>query len=462
MNKLLKRIVNGEFINVVYNDDIYLLVDEFVCDKKHIIYFNSLNNELFCYKKGKDFEVIEEEKLIEKVKDENGLYKDEYLYHSKFKNMNTPSNITEITGGERRLIIEKFLDEIERLDVSIPRQDLFNKLLNLRIKRINKLRDLGIFGASSAYHIRSNTIYVRSDEYKDNVFFHELIHALTGKDSFSFNTLLGVGLIEGIAESKTIEAFHKNVSSSYNGYEYNFDAKNSRLYVENAAIASQLEYILGENLLKSLISKDSKFVEKFYRKYGLNTFISLRYGLNKMYRNNRKQINNNDRLDRIQDMLLRTVFDKEFESVVDEESAIKYFDTLNTFGLFRVRKDEEDSLLRDYFNKKKEECSKKLNVSLDSVKYEPVQFKNKFLSNEYNKRILVDARSYFSLNYKQGDRVKIYRANRDGKVYGLLYVNDELIFKKEYGLNGSSKTNIDFDMSELEEIEIEEEHKRQL
>ena len=78
MNKLLKRIVNGEFINVIYNDDIYLLVDEFVCDKKHIIYFNSLNNELFCYKKGKDYEIVEEEELIQKVKDENGLYKDEY------------------------------------------------------------------------------------------------------------------------------------------------------------------------------------------------------------------------------------------------------------------------------------------------------------------------------------------------------------------------------------------------
>ena len=32
MNKLLKKIVNGEFINVIYNDDIYLLVDEFVCE----------------------------------------------------------------------------------------------------------------------------------------------------------------------------------------------------------------------------------------------------------------------------------------------------------------------------------------------------------------------------------------------------------------------------------------------
>ena len=36
MNKLLKKIINGEFINVIYNDDIYLLVDEFVCDKKLI------------------------------------------------------------------------------------------------------------------------------------------------------------------------------------------------------------------------------------------------------------------------------------------------------------------------------------------------------------------------------------------------------------------------------------------
>ena len=115
MSKLLKKIVNGEFINVMYNGDIYLLVDEFVCDKKRIIYFNSLNNELFCYKKGNEFEIIDEEKIIEKVKDENGLYKDEYLYHEKFSNMNFPLTSEEITGGERRLIIEKALDNIKKI-----------------------------------------------------------------------------------------------------------------------------------------------------------------------------------------------------------------------------------------------------------------------------------------------------------------------------------------------------------
>ncbi len=461
MSKLLKKIVNGEFINVMYNGDIYLLVDEFVCDKKHIIYFNSLNNELFCYKKGNEFEVIDEEKLIERVKDENGLYKDEYLYYEKFNNMNFTLTSQEIIGGERRLIIEKVLDKIMELNVSTPRNDMFNKLQNLRIKRVGKLRELGIRGSSSAYHIKSNTIYVKKDETKDSIFFHEILHALTGKDSFLFNTILGVGLVEGIAEAKTIEAHNKNISSNYNGYEFNFDANNSGTYVENACIASQLEYVLGENLLDSLINKDAKFVEKFYRKYGLNTYLLLRYRLNKLANKNR--VKNNDDFDKLQDQVLRSVFDKEFGNVKDEESAIKYFDTLNTFGLFRARKDEEDTLLKEYFNEKKELCIKKLGINIDNkIKYEPVTFKNKFLVSEYNKRILLDMRSYLSLNMNQGDIVKIYRLNKDNKVYGLLFVNDNLIFTKEYNLNGSIKTNIDFEMDELEELVIEEEHTRKL
>ncbi len=456
MNKLLKRIVNGEFINVVYNGDIYLLVDEFVCDKKHIIYFNSLDHELFCYKKGKDFEIIEEEELIEKVKDENGLYKDEYLYHSKFTPMNQPENVVEITGGERKLIIEKALDRMGELNTRFTREELQTKLLNLKIKRIDKLRNLGIYGSSSAYHIKSNTIYVRADEYKEETFFHEIIHALTGKDSFEYNLLLGKGLVEGIAEAKTIEVFNKNISSHNNGYEYNFDANNISNYNENACIADQLEYILGDNLFDSLIAKDSKFVEKFYRKYGVNTYISLRYKLNKMLRNNKKRIKNDKLLDATQDLLLRSVFDKEFESVIDEKSAIKYFDSLNSFGLFRARKDNEDTLLKEYFDSKKKQCEEKLHIKLDQVKYESVEFKNKYLLSEFDKRIYMDVRSYLSLNYNPTDRIRICKLNKKGKVYGLLFINDELIFMKEYTLNNSFKVNIPYNIDELEELSVQE------
>ncbi len=456
MNKLLKKIVNGEFINVIYNGDIYLLVDEFICDKKHVIYFNSLNSELFCYKKDDGYEVIKEKKLIEKVKEENGLYKDEYLYRSKFNTVNNEKNVVEITGGERQLIIETFLD---KLITKIPRDVLKNKLNDLRIKRINKLKYLGIRGNSSVYHIRSNTVLLRSDE-KESTIFHELLHALTGKDSFIFNSLLGIGLVEGIAENKTIETYQKNVSSSYKGYEYNFDTHDAGPYIENACVTSQLEYILGENLTDSLINKDSKFIEKFYRKYGLNTYLVLRYKLNKICRNSRKQQNNEFLLDEVQDLLLRSVFDKEFESVVDEKTASKYFDSLNTFGLFRARKDREDNLLRIYFNSKKEECSKKLNSSLDNINYEPVKFKNRYLPQEYDLRILKDVRSYLSLNYKPGDVINVYKLQQDDVCYAVVYKNNFQVMKKVYDLNDSKKYHGDVNVSDFEEIFINEKEKQ--
>ena len=462
MNKLLKGIVNGEFINVVYNDDIYLLVDEFICKKQHVIYFNSLNNELFCFKKGKDYEIIEDEKLIEDVKDKYGLYKDEYLYNSKFKPVDGNLKTIEITGGERRLIIEKFLDELKTLNVKVPREVLYDRLKNLRIKRINKLKDLGIKGSSSAYSVKSNTIFIGQEDLNSRVIFHEMIHALTGSKSYDYNFLLGVGLVEGITEYKTIEAYQRNISSIYNGYEFNFDTHNGGTYIENASIAAQLEYVLGEDLLSELIVRESKFVDKFYRKYGLNNFISLRNKLNKIYKNNRNRFKDNKVFDEAQDLLLRSVFDKEFENINSKETAYQYFDSLNTFGLFRARKDSEDSLLKNYFNEKKELCSKKLNDKLTDIKYEPVVFKNKYLVNDYEKRILNDVKSYISLNFKEGDTIRIYKLNKDNKCYSVFYVNDEIVFTKEYDLNGSKKVNIDFDINELEEIKLTDEYTKTL
>ncbi len=462
MNKLLKRIVNGEFINVIYNDDIYLLVDEFVCDKKHIIYFNSLNNELFCYKKGKDYEIVEEEELIQKVKDENGLYKDEYLYNSKFKNIKDTFISQEIIGGERKLIIESFLDKIIKLNIKVPREELKSRLNNLRIKKVSKLKELGIIGSSSAYSVKSNTIFIKQEDIDSPILFHEMIHALTGSKNYDYNFLLGVGLIEGITEYKTIESHESNISSMYNGYEYNFNTHKGGTYIENACIASQLEYILGEDILGELTTRQYKFIEKFYRKYGLNTFISLRYKLNNIYKNNRKNNKDNLLFDKTQELLLRRVFDKEFESVNSKETATQYFDSLNTFGLFRARKDSEDTLLKDYFNEKKDLCSKKLKDELTDIKYEPVEFKNKFLPNEYDKRIINDVKSYLSLNYNENNTYRIYKFIRDDKYYSVFYSNDEIVFIKEYDLNGSRKVNIDFDISELEELKIADDYSKKL
>jgi len=462
MNKLLKRIVNGEFINVIYNDDIYLLVDEFVCEKKHVIYFNSLNNELFCYKKGKDFEIIEDEKLIEEVKDKNGLYKDEYLYNSKFKSISENLIPSEVVGGERRLVIESFLDELNRVNIKVPRDVLEDRLKNVRIRRINNFKDYGIENTSSAYSVKSNTIFVRHEEFNSRTLFHELIHALTGNKSYQYNFLLGVGLIEGITEQKTIESHGRNISSTYNGYEYNFDTHSGGSYIENACLASQLEYILGEDLLGELTTREYKFVEKFYKKYGLNTYLNLRHKLNEICRKNKRRVKDNELFDKTQDLLLRSVFDKEFERVNNKETAVEYFDSLNTFGLFRARKDSEDSLLKDYFNEKKELCSKKINDELKDINYEPVKFKNKYLKYEFDKRILQDVKSYFSLNYNEGDSIKIYKFYREDKCYSVFYVNNEIVLMKEYDLNGSRKVNIDFDMSELEEIGISDEYKKVL
>ena len=131
MNKLLKEIVNGEFINVVYDDEVYLFVDEFIYKNKYISYFNSLHGDLFCYRKGNLYEVIEDETLCEKVREENDLYMDFYLYYGK-NNKNGKSY--EITGGERNLIIENFISDLSKLG-EVDRNLIYDLLKDTTFKR---------------------------------------------------------------------------------------------------------------------------------------------------------------------------------------------------------------------------------------------------------------------------------------------------------------------------------------
>ena len=85
-----------------------------------------------------------------------------------------------------------------------------------------------------------------------------------------------------------------------------------------------------------------------------------------------------------------------------------------------------------------------------------------YLNSEYDKRILFDVRSYLSLNYNENDRIRIYKLRKNDKVYGLLFINDELIFMKEYNLNNSFKVNVEFNMDELEELVVEPTNTRKI
>ena len=63
MEDLIIRFFNGEE---------YVLVDTFNPEKK-IYYFKNKKNELFCYKIGEIYEIIEDFDLIKKIKEENDL-----------------------------------------------------------------------------------------------------------------------------------------------------------------------------------------------------------------------------------------------------------------------------------------------------------------------------------------------------------------------------------------------------
>ena len=442
MSKQLKEIVNGEFINIVYDNEIYLLVDEFKYNNKCISYFNSLHGDLFCYKKDHTYEIIEDENICEKVREDNDLYIEYYLYLNKFINSN---NSKEITGGERKLLIENFISDLSNL-CKVNRGDIHRLLKDTVFKKSNNM---------NAYNILSNTIYLK-DYSKHNVVFHEIVHALTNKN-YKTNFIIGHGLLEGYASLLTNKLYAKRISGIYNGLEYNFEPHIVGNCNECMAVVSQLEFILGEDISKYMFDTDINIIKKVCDKTSLNTYLYIRRKLNKIYKNYRKNINSNKELYEVQDVLLRNTFDKEFKNIKNIKDAFYYFDKLNDLGYYRARLNGKDKELETYFNKKLNECNKLLNTTFN-IKYHDVRFNNRYLEYEYDKRILNDMKSYININKK--DEVydlNVYKYIKNDKVYGLFAINGMPLFVKEYDLNGSRKVNIHIDLAEAEEIANNEE-----
>ncbi len=441
MKELLKEIVNGEFINIVYNDELYLLVDEFNYKNKIVTYFNSLKGDLFCYKRGSSYEVIKDEKIIQKLRDDNDLYVEDYMYLNKFKSGRFESK--EIDNGYKSYLLENFINSL--FDVSnIDKREVLNIIRDVKIKETNKL---------NAFHIPSKTVYIKKGNFKDKVVFHELLHALgyiKNKKSF---LLLGSGLNEGIVSLLTAKSFSKNISSIHNSNEYNFDTHFMSFCPECAAIANQIEFINGEDIINFLVGNVDKEIEKFCSKSSLNTFLKIRYKTKKMYKNFKKDKDNSKEVLETQDIILRNVFDKLSNRVETREDAISVLEALNEFGRYRVRSNGKDKTLEKYFETKKEEFNKKLGLNLDA-RYNRVQFNTRYLTNEYDKRIYNDMKSYLNLNAKGVKNYKVYKLYQDDKVYGIFIVNDELLFTKEYDLNGSKKVVINFNLNDAEEINM--------
>ena len=439
MNKLLKEIVNGEFINVVYDDEVYLFVDEFIYKNKYISYFNSLHGDLFCYRKGNLYEVIEDETLCEKVREENDLYMDFYLYYGK-NNKNGKSY--EITGGERNLIIENFISDLSKLG-EVDRNLIYDLLKDTTFKRSLNY---------NCYNTLSNVVYLK-DPKKSNIVFHELIHVITNKD-YKTNFLVGHGLLEGYASLLTNKIYTKNISGVYNNLEYNFDPHLVGNCNECTLIASELEFLTGEDAYNMIYNSDIKNIEKICNKIGLNAYLYVRYGLNKIYKKYKKGKYCNGELLVLEDVILHNAFDREFNLIKNKEDAYKYFDKLNNFGYYRVKVGGRDSLLEEYFNQKLEEYNNKFNTNLN-VEYKEANFNNRYLEYEYDKRICNDMKSYLNMSNDVYD-CHVYRLNKNGNVYGIFVINESLLYVKKYDLNGSRRVNIDFDLSDAYEIVLED------
>lgn len=119
--------------------------------------------------------------------------------------------------------------------------------------------------------------------------------------------------------------------------------------------AKQLDYSLGEDYdLHEMLTEPHKQINKFGEKYGQSNKRIFLHKVNKTYNYSTLK----SFMD-TQDFMLRTVFDKKFEMIDDEDTMKKYFEELIEFGLLRGRVNGKDEYLNSYYNNKKEELEKK-------------------------------------------------------------------------------------------------------
>jgi len=199
----------------------------------------------------------------------------------------------------------------------------------------------GVFYPSTG-DIHTN-IYCNNNKV-ERLMMHEMIHKIQqskpNEHEDEFYNIFGI--VEGATESMAADFFSEgkvNFSEPLNSgmiYKFHSDTK----YTSRVAMVRQMSNILEneELLYRFTLNWDMAFVEEFKEKYGEDLFYRLSSAINAMKSKKAIDIQKQE-LNEAQDILLTEVFDKEFESVKDEESSINYLRKLKKFKSVRTEID---------------------------------------------------------------------------------------------------------------------------
>lgn len=369
------------FITINIKDKEYVFVDTYEYNKKTIYHFGNLEEEIFCFKINDEFVPINNKFDYWMIKNKFGLIDYSYLFRSlkigkvKISYRKTFEHLDKEKQTEiKEEQIKNFEDIVEKFGLNLNENKLNNIISNVKIFSTKSLR----FGWSGLYRaVDRNIIYKENhvdgkDAISKRVRLHEFIHALT-KNVLLYNTSFARGLLEGETENLVEDFFDDNTSSKiykiYDGNKatvFHFNFSKNCTYEPLVAIVKQMEYALGKKSHQSVLDGKMDFEKEFAQKYGNKLLILMAFRTRRLCSDVYKM---GEYLKKTQNILLETVFDKDFEEIENLDDAEKYFEKLKGFELNMVRISDVDHIketetkdlsYQNYYNRKLEEIKKLL------------------------------------------------------------------------------------------------------
>ena len=429
-----------DLFTIKIKDKEYVHIDTISYKNQVLYHFGSLDDEIFCLKQGMEYIPIQHSFQLAIIKNKLGLINTHYIYDidqeingiysiidgwdlklqyhlENLKNIifYADSNIKIVQENERYKIIQEQIENFkgikEKFNLDINIQDIFRKIVSVQLIK----KDILNRGKASGYynpgrHIIAledkNDINDSSNNWYKRVRLHEHIHSCTGAKCLLYSLGRMSGFLEGETEN-LVEDYMGEEESGFDYFErgdkadtiqYNFSQGAS--YKPQVSIIKQMEYVLGKKSYKSILNGNMEFETEFAKKYGMPLMIFLAHRtrmliagrkLNKRFKNI-KPFNEVKYFKNTQNLLMKKVFDKDFEEINDIEDAKTYFEKLREFETMRgrIRYNDisiddrvEDNSFKKYYDKKYGEIVDKL----QSKGFEKSEIKSAIEQYKYNRQL---------------------------------------------------------------------------
>lgn len=388
-----------EFKIFKFNNKEYVLIDEYVFENKKI-YFFLADEELFCTKENEKYNPILDKEKIKQIKEAFGLIEIPILFDrllSFLKSDNIMAKImrnliiktlniktyedfdwVEISDDEKEKIIRESTEALEKLkDKGISPKDFYNRVHDVKIKTGDN-KNFEYFKVLGSFVPKLNTVFFQEKFLKQDdvtakrLKLHELLHKSSGAEflkEYKYVRGLEEGMTENVVEKVYGEKKSKIITNSdgKKNIHFNFNDDN---YSTLVSIVQQMEYLTGKDCSSDVVYGKDEMIKAFSEKYGENlityiigkTFLLTSKRTNDLY----KRISI---FEDLQNVILETTFNSEFEQIENIEDAKEYMKKLRGFekirGSIYIRNDNsfdfvEDSTFKDYYNLMHQEIKSKM------------------------------------------------------------------------------------------------------